>query len=397
MDNKFKEVILLKYGELILKGLNKSYFESLLLKDINRKLAGCGNFTVEKAQSTVYVIPQDDNAAENIDMVFSRMKKVFGIVSLCKAACVEKNMQEIIYSLPKYTYNILKDAKTFKVEAKRSDKNFPLNSPQIARECGGVLLSNFHHLKVDVKNPDTIVYVEIRDYAAYIHCGSEEGAGGMPSGSSGKGLLLLSGGIDSPVAGYAMAKRGMKIESLHFESFPYTSEQARQKVIDLAEIMTDYCGSMDLNIVSVTHIQEELKEKCREEYFTLLLRRFMMRIAEKIARNYKSRAIITGESLGQVASQTLDAMTVTNAAVSAEIPVFRPLIANDKEEIIKIARKIGTFETSILPFEDCCTVFTPRHPSTKPVLEKILDEESKIDVSALVEEALASRTHLRLE
>ena len=386
----FNEVILLKYGELILKGLNKSYFENQLLKDAEEKMKHVGNFEVKRAQSTIYISPLTES--ENMDKAFEAALRIFGIAAVCRAACVEKNMEVIEEALPLYLSEVLQKAKTFKVEAKRSDKSFPLKSPEISAECGGAILSAYPHLKVDVNNPDVTVRVEIRDFGAYLHSGSVEGAGGMPKGTSGKGLLLLSGGIDSPVAGYLMAKRGVNIEALHFESYPYTSEMARDKVIDLARIMSLHCGDIMVNIVSLTHIQEEIMRNCREEYFTLILRRFMMRIAEKIAVRAKAGAIITGESLAQVASQTMGAIAVTNNVLE-RIPMFRPLIAMDKEEIVKVARRIGTFETSILPYEDCCTVFTPRHPTTKPVLENIIAEEQKLDVDALVKEALESRYH----
>ena len=386
----FNEVILLIYGELILKGLNKSYFENQLLKDAEEKMKHVGNFEVKRAQSTIYISPLTES--EDMDKAFEAARRIFGIAAVCRAACVEKKMDVIEEALPLYLSEVLQKAKTFKVEAKRSDKSFPLKSPEISAECGGAILSAYPHLKVDVNNPDVTVRVEIRDFGAYLHSGSVEGAGGMPKGTSGKGLLLLSGGIDSPVAGYLMAKRGVNIEALHFESYPYTSEMARDKVIDLARIMSLHCGDIMVNIVSLTHIQEEIMRNCREEYFTLILRRFMMRIAEKIAVRAKAGAIITGESLAQVASQTMGAIAVTNNVLE-RIPMFRPLIAMDKEEIVKVARRIGTFETSILPYEDCCTVFTPRHPTTKPVLENIIAEEQKLDVDALVKEALESRYH----
>ena len=392
----FNEVILLKYGEIVLKGLNKSYFESLLLSDIKNRIKKYGEYNVRRAQSTVYVEPIDEVSKINFESAFNECTKIFGIVSCCRAATVEKDMKKILEILPMYTDEKMKSVKTFKMDAKRADKQFPLDSMQIAKECGAVILRRHKHLKVDVKKPDTVVMVEIRDYAAYIHCGKVDGAGGLPCGCAGKGLLLLSGGIDSPVAGYRMARRGITIDALHFESYPYTSVQAREKVIELAQIMTDYCGDINLNIISVTHIQEELKNKCREEYFTLLLRRFMMKIAERVALKYNCGAIITGESVGQVASQTIPAITVTNDAVK-KLPIIRPLIDNDKEEIVKYARLIGTFETSILPYEDCCTVFTPKHPATKPILEKIIAEENKVDVEALIEEALETITYAKLE
>ena len=392
----YNEAILLKYGELVLKGLNKSYFEGQLLRDIQSRLQKYGEFSVKKAQSTVYVTPCDENAVRRMDDAYREMGKVFGIAAYTRAAVVEKDMQTILSVLPEYVAPKLRKARSFKVEAKRADKTFTPDSPEISRICGGAILEKFHHLKVDVKNPDVTVIVEIRDFAAYLHCDAEEGAGGMPTGSAGKALLLLSGGIDSPVAGYRVARRGVTVDALHFESYPYTSVQAREKVIELAEIMTDTCGDIHLNIISVTHIQEELRDKCREEYFTLLLRRFMMRIAERIALRYGCGAIVTGESIGQVASQTLPALAVTADAVKT-LPILRPLIACDKEEIVRIARKIGTFETSILPYEDCCTVFTPKHPVTKPDLAKLIEEEKKLDIDALIEEALATRTYEKLE
>ena len=382
-----KEALLLKYGELILKGLNKSYFEAQLLKDVKEKMARIGDFNVEKAQSTIYITPNSES--EPMNDAFKAAKQVFGIASVCRAAWVEKSMADIERVLPAYLANVLNNVRTFKVEAKRSDKNFPMKSPEISAHCGGLILSNFHHLKVDVNNPDVVIRVEIRDFGAYIHSGASDGAGGMPKGTSGKGLLLLSGGIDSPVAGYLMARRGVSIEALHFESYPYTSEQARDKVIKLGRIMAEHCGDIFINIVSLTHIQEEIMKNCREEYFTLILRRFMMKIAEKIATRAKCGCLITGESLAQVASQTMGAIAVTNHALDY-IPMHRPLVAMDKEEIVKIARKIGTFETSILPYEDCCTVFTPRHPTTKPILENILAEEAKLDVEGLIDEAMGT-------
>lgn len=383
-----KEVLLLKYGELILKGLNKSYFEAQLLRDVEEKMKRIGSFSIKKAQSTIYITPNDDSAS--MDKAFKAAREVFGISAVCRAAETEKSMEAIKAVLPVYLHDILSKAKTFKVEAKRSDKQFPLKSPEISAECGGLILSTFSHLKVNVNNPDVTVRVEIRDFGAYIHGGAVEGAGGMPKGTSGRGMLLLSGGIDSPVAGYLMAKRGVNLEALHFESYPYTSEQARDKVLELAAIMAEHCGNFCVNIISLTHLQEEIMKTCREEYFTLILRRFMMRIAEKEAVRCGAGALITGESLAQVASQTMGAIAVTTNALD-RLPVLRPLIASDKEEIVKLARKIGTFETSILPYEDCCTVFTPRHPSTKPVLEHIIAEEQKLDIDGLVKEALESR------
>ena len=384
----YNEVILLKFGEVVLKGLNRSYFESLLLKDTKNRLRKIGGkFSYNSVQSVLYVTPEDDEAKYNLDNALEACRKVFGVMNVCKAAVVEKDMPSIFEACKEYTKDSLLTAKTFKVESKRSDKNFPLTSPELSRECGGAILSKYRNLSVDVKDPDVIVKVEIRTDNAYIHCNALEGAGGMPYGSAGKGLLLLSGGIDSPVAGYLCAKRGVVIDALHFESFPYTSERAKEKVVELAATMEDYCGKIKLTVASVTEIQEQIKANCNEDYFTLLLRRFMMRIAEKIAENRECRCIITGESLGQVASQTMNALNSTNSVVK-NLCVHRPLIAMDKEDIVKLSRKIGTFDISIQPFEDCCTVFTPRHPVTNPKLENILKEEEKLDVDALVQRAV---------
>lgn len=381
-----KEVLLLKYGELILKGANKNVFENAMLRDIKRKLKPYGDFTVIKAQSTVFVEPENDFC--DIDGAFEACQKVFGIASICRAAVCEKNMGTILETVKEYIPQYLVGYKTFKADAKRSDKAFPLKSPQIAAEVGGAVLQSVRGIKVNVNNPDITVVVEIRERYAYVHAGKFPGAGGMPAGSSGKGLLLLSGGIDSPVAGFMMAKRGVEIQALHFESFPYTSERAREKVLELARILTDYTGKIKVHIISLTKIQEELKNNCDEDYFTLLLRRYMMHLAERVAKQYDCKAVITGESLAQVASQTMNALAVTDNAIN--MPVFRPAIGMDKEEIVRIARKIGTFETSILPFEDCCTVFTPRHPRTRPELEKVLVEENKLDFKALADEAFDS-------
>lgn len=384
----YSEVILLKFGEVVLKGLNRSYFESLLLKDTKNRLKKIGGkFTYNSVQSVLYVTPEDEEAKLGIDRALDECRKVFGVMNVCKAAVVQKDMPSILEACKEYTYDTLINAKTFKVESKRFDKNFPLTSPELSRECGGAVLSKYRNLSVDVNNPEVVVKVEIRTDNAYVHCNSLEGAGGMPYGSAGKGLLLLSGGIDSPVAGYLCAKRGVILDALHFESFPYTSERAKEKVIELAATMEDTCGKIKLVVASVTEIQEQIKQNCNEDYFTLLLRRFMMRIAEKIAEKRDCRCIITGESLGQVASQTMNALNSTNSVVE-NICVHRPLIAMDKEDIVKLSRKIGTFDISIQPFEDCCTVFTPRHPVTNPKLENIHKEEEKLDIDALVTRAV---------
>ena len=381
-----KEILLCKYGEIVLKGANRRYFEDMLAKELRFRAASFGNFSVRYAQSTVFVEPKDEYA--DLDGMFEAARRLFGIAGVVRAAVAEKNMQSILETAKSYLPQFLQGKKTFKVEAKRSDKLFPLSSPEISREAGGAILSACPHLRVDVHHPDVTVRVEVRDTAAYVHAGQFKGAGGLPVGTNGKGLLLLSGGIDSPVAGWMMAKRGVKLEALYFESMPYTSEQAREKVLTLAGLVARWSGSMQVNIISLTHIQEELVKHCDEEYFTLLLRRFMMRLANRTAAKQGCEALITGESLGQVASQTMQALGVTNAL--AETPVFRPCIGMDKEEIMQIARMIDTFETSILPFEDCCTVFTPKHPKTRPVLAKVEEQEQRLAVDELVEEAFAT-------
>ena len=383
-----KEVILCKYGEIVLKGANRVTFESALLKEVRKRMSQFGAFKVRYMQSTLYIEPQNDEC--DMDGAYDSAKKVFGIVGVCRAAVCEKNMESIIELVKTYLPDKLFGVRSFKVEAKRSDKKFPLKSPEIAGEVGGVILSLVRGIKVDVHNPDVVIGVEVRDEYAYVRAGQEAGAGGLPTRTAGRGLLLLSGGIDSPVAGCMMAKRGMEIEALHFDSFPYTSERAKEKVMQLAEEMCEFCSKIHVHTISLTHIQEEIRDKCEEDYFTLLLRVFMMRLSERCAREYKCHALITGESLGQVASQTLAALAVTDSQVN--IPVFRPCIGLDKNEIVIYARKYGTFETSILPFEDCCTVFTPRHPKTQPKLDAVLAELSKLDVEALLDEAYATMT-----
>ena len=382
-----KEILLCKYGEIVLKGANKKYFEDMLCREMKKRAKAYGNFDVYRSQSTIYVEPLDDFS--DFEGMCEAASKVFGIVALSRAAVCDKDMDSIRRTAREYIPAFLDGKKTFKVESKRSDKSFPLDSMELSREIGGEILSVCPRIKVNVHDPDITVRVEVREYGAYVSAGRIKGAGGMPIGTNGRGLLLLSGGIDSPVAGYMMAKRGLKIEAVHFESFPYTSEKAREKVLDLAKQVATYSGDMYVHVVSLTHIQEELVKACEEDYFTLLLRRYMMTIAERIAKQHDCGALITGESLGQVASQTMKAIEVTDNAVK-ETPVFRPCIGMDKEEIVQIARSIGTFETSILPFEDCCTVFTPKHPKTRPELEKVLVEERKLDFDALVQEAMES-------
>jgi thiamine biosynthesis protein ThiI len=384
---KQKEIFLCKYGEIVLKGANRKDFEDMLCREIKKRAAEYGNFDIYRAQSTIYIEPKDDFC--DMDGMFISASKVFGIVTIQRAAVCEKNMEDIARVAAEYVPQFLDGKRSFKVEAKRSDKSFPLDSMELSREIGGVILSAYPRIKVNVHQPDIVVKVEIREYGAYISAGTFKGAGGMPVGTNGRALLLLSGGIDSPVAGYMMAKRGVKIEALHFESFPYTSERAREKVLELASILAEYAGEVRVHIVSLTHVQEELVKHCEEDYFTLLLRRYMMTIAERVAKYKGCTALVTGESLGQVASQTMQALGVTDSAVK-DMPVFRPCIGMDKEEIVTISRKMGAFETSIQPYEDCCTVFTPKHPKTKPELEKVLVQENKVDFEALANEAFES-------
>ena len=381
-----KEILLCKYGEIVLKGANRKYFEDMLCREMKKKARAYGNFDIYRAQSTIYIEPKDDEA--DVDGMFEAASKVFGIVAISRAAVCEKNMEDIERVTREYIPAFLGGKKTFKVEGKRSDKSFHLDSMELAREIGGVILDCCRGIKVDVHNPDVTVKVEIREFGAYVSAGQFKGAGGMPVGTNGRGMLLLSGGIDSPVAGYMMAKRGVRLDAIHFESFPYTSERAREKVLELARIVSEYAGEIYVHVVSLTHIQEELVKACEEDYFTLLLRRYMMTIAEKVAKEKGAEALITGESLGQVASQTMQALGVTDSCVS--MPVFRPCIGMDKEEIVQISRKIGAFETSIQPYEDCCTVFTPKHPKTKPELEKVLVQENKLPFDELVEEAIGT-------
>lgn len=379
-----KELILLKCGEIALKGLNRNFFEDTLMKNCRRRLESLGKFKIYKAQSTIYVEPADERI--DLDEAVERLDKVFGVAALCRAAIVKKDFEDIKEKAVVYLAPVLEDARTFKVEAKRSDKTFPMKSPEICMELGGVILDHFSHLKVDVHHPDVTVYVEIRDFAAYIHTDQHPGAGGIPIGTSGSAALLISGGIDSPVAGYMMSKRGLKLVAVHFVSPPYTSEHALEKVRTLCKKMAPWCGRMKFVVVPFTEIQEMIREKCPEEYFTIIMRRYMMKIAERIAKDCDCGALITGESVGQVASQTLSAIACTD--VACQMPVLRPLIGMDKDEIVTISRKIDTFETSILPYEDCCTVFTPKHPKTKPKLSLVLKAEEAMDEEAVIHKAI---------
>lgn len=378
-----REVILGKCGEMALKGLNRTDFESILLKNLRHRLLSCGKFDVSISQSTIYIRPLGESA--DIDAAFDAALKVFGLSAVSRAAAFEKDMDAIFAGAPEYLQKYLSCARTFKVEAKRADKTFPLKSPDICRELGGKLLESFPNLKVDVNKPDVIVTVEIREREAYVRAGQHKGAGGLPTGTSGRAMVLISGGIDSPVAAWMMARRGLKLSAVHFASPPYTSKRAEKKVMQLLEIVAEYSGPITVYVVPFTKIQEEIRDKIDEPFSTLVMRRLMMRTASIIAKKEHALALITGESLGQVASQTLRALSCTDDAAS--LTVFRPLIGMDKEEIITIARNIGTFETSIQPFEDCCTVFTPRHPKTRPQLDELVAQEQRLDIEALVAEA----------
>jgi len=396
---EYKRCILLKYGELILKGQNKRYFEERLRSAVKRRLdhvLGNSGYDIYSMQSTVFVTPND---AELVDVALEELKTVFGLAGLCAAWRCDKDMEDVKNVLKEKIAPELYMYKSFKCEAKRSDKAFPLTSLEIMEISGDTLCeATDEAVPVDVRDPDVTVVIEIRDTHAYVHFDKLKGAGGMPVGTSGRGLLLLSGGIDSPVAGYMMARRGMDVEALHFESYPYTSERAKEKVLELARLMCRYTDKMRVNVISLTELQLAIKDKCQEEYFTLILRRFMMRLAAMVCRRRNIPAIITGESLGQVASQTIGALGVTDRiAQENNIPVFRPCIGLDKDEIVVISRKIGTFETSILPYEDCCTIFTPKHPRTNPDLEKVIEEEAKLDIDGLLKQAMDSLEYVNIK
>lgn len=383
-DKGMKEIILVKYGEMALKGLNKRTFEDVLVKNIKRRLKDLGKTNITRAQSTIFIDPYEEKY--DTDEAVDRLKKVFGIAALCRAAVCEKQFDDIKRVSLEYLEEALSYASTFNVTAKRADKSFPMKSPEICRELGGALLSRFDNLKVDVNNPEVTVTVEIRDSKAYVHGENIKGAGGLPVGTSGHAMLLLSGGIDSPVAGYMLAKRGVHISAVHYVSPPYTSERARLKVEQLCERLTDYCGSIAFFCVPFTEIQEAIKNHCPEEFFTIIMRRLMMEIAQRISEREKCLALITGESVGQVASQTMNAIACTDAV--CRIPVFRPLIGMDKTEIVETARKIDTFDISIQPYEDCCTVFTPRHPKVRPLLSDVENAQNGFDFSELVDKAV---------
>ena len=386
------EIILCKLGEIVLKGLNRHSFEMKLMSNIRRRTQRYGKFKIYSRQSTIYVEPVEETC--DLDAAYDACKKVFGIIAIARAVPCAKEKEAIFNTAKEYLAPALLAAKSFKVESKRSDKSFPMGSIQLSQWVGGALHDAFPHLTVDVHTPELTVYLEVREDAAYVHGPAEAAAGGLPIGMGGHAVSLLSGGIDSPVSSYMIAKRGVQLELLHFASPPYTSEQAREKVLQLAQELTVWCGRLTVHVVPFTEIQEEIRRKCPEDHFTLIMRRFMMRLGDRLAHELACKAIVTGESLGQVASQTIQALVVSDDV--ATLPVLRPLIGMDKEEIVRIARHVGTFDTSILPYEDCCTVFTPRHPKTKPNLEEAREYEATLDIDALCDKALAGREMIRL-
>ena len=386
------EIILCKLGEIVLKGLNRHSFEMKLMSNIRRRTQRYGKFKIYSRQSTIYVEPAEETC--DLGAAYDACKKVFGIIAIARAVPCAKEKEAIFNTAKEYLAPALLAAKSFKVESKRSDKSFPMGSIQLSQWVGGALHDAFPHLIVDVHNPELTVHLEVREDAAYVHGPAEAAAGGLPIGMGGHAVSLLSGGIDSPVSSYMIAKRGVQLELLHFASPPYTGEQAREKVLQLAQELTVWCGRLTVHVVPFTEIQEEIRLKCPEDHFTLIMRRFMMRLGDRLAHELACKAIVTGESLGQVASQTIQALVVSDDV--ATLPVLRPLIGMDKEEIVRIARHVGTFDTSILPYEDCCTVFTPRHPKTKPNLEEVREYEAALDIDALCDKALAGREMIRL-
>ena len=379
-----EEIFLLKMGEMVLKGLNRHTFEERLMGNARRRLEKYGKFRITSRQSITYVEPKE--AGCDMDGAFQALSALFGVVALSRAKSCEKTPEAILETAKTYLHDDLMGAATFKVESKRSDKAFPMTSIQLSQFVGGELNEAFPHIQADMHHPDVVVHVEVREFAAYVHANPTPGAGGLPVGVGGTAVSLLSGGIDSPVASWMMAKRGVALEMVHFFSYPYTSPEAKEKVLELARLLTPWTGRLVVHVVPFTQIQEELRRSCPEPLFTLLMRRFMMRIAERVAKRVGAQGLVTGESLGQVASQTMQAMNVTGAV--AALPGLRPVVGLDKEEIVQIARKIGTFETSILPYEDCCTVFTPRHPKTRPHLDEIEAAEDVLDMEALIQAAV---------
>ena len=392
-EENAQEIFLLKLGEVVLKGLNRRSFEDKLVSNVCRRVRRCGSFNVYLRQSTIYVEPQ--NAQCDMAEALTACRQVFGVVSVAKAVPCAKDVTAIADTAARYLKDDFAAATTFKVESKRADKLFRLNSIQISQQVGGILAERFPDVAVDVHKPDLTVYVEVREKAAYVHAPAAPGAGGLPIGMGGRAVSLLSGGIDSPVSSWMMARRGVELEMVHFVSPPYTSQQALDKVLELARLLTAWCGRMTVHVIPFTRIQEEIRKNCPEEYFTLIMRRFMMRLAQTVAKSVHAGALVTGESLGQVASQTMLSLGVTESVT--DLPVLRPLIGMDKVEIIRLSREIGTFETSILPYEDCCTVFTPRHPCTRPRLEDVQAAEAALDVQALMDEAMAGRTQVRVK
>ena len=386
------EMLLLKLGEVVLKGLNRRSFEDKLVSNVRRRMKHCGSFQVYIRQSTIYVEPQTEEC--DMEAAYKAARQIFGIVTVARAVPCDKTMDAIVETAKTYLADEFAKAKTFKVESRRADKQFPMNSIQISQYVGGEL-AQFFHKKAEMHTPDLTVYVEIREKHAYVHAPSVPGAGGLPIGMGGRAVSLLSGGLDSPVSSYMIARRGVELEMVHFVSPPYTSQQALDKVLELARLLTVYCGRTIVHVIPFTEIQEEIRRKCPEDHFTLIMRRFMMRLANELALELRCRALVTGENLGQVASQTMQALAVSEDVTT--MPVLRPLIGMDKEEIVKIARHIGTFDTSILPYEDCCTVFTPRHPKTKPSVEEAREYEAALDVEGLCRRAMENREMIRVK
>lgn len=382
-----QNIFIVRCGEVALKGMNKPYFERMLVDRIRKNLKDFDDVDVRRHEGLIFVRADKKHDKEQL---IRQISKVFGVASISPAVEAPSNLDAIGEEAVKYMMELIetKGVKTFKVEAKRADKNFPVKSPEIGRIIGAKVLIGCKVLKVDVHHPDVHLFVDVRHDKSYIYQQKIAGFGGLPLGTNGKGMVLLSGGIDSPVAAWMMAKRGMVIEAVHFHSYPYTSQRAQEKVEDLARIVASYCGNFKMHVINLLPIQEQIVQNCPEEETTILVRRFMMRIAEKIAEKNRAMMLITGENLGQVASQTAEALVVTDACV--KMPVMRPLIAMDKVDIMDKAEEIGTFETSIQPYEDCCTVFLPKHPTTKPKLERILESESHLDVETLVADAVAS-------
>ena len=382
-----KNIYIIRCGETALKGQNKPYFERMLADRIKKILKKFPGIEVKRHEGLIFV--RAEKATDEKE-ILKETGKVFGIASISPAVEVESDMEKIGTAAVSYMNDLIKKngIRTFKVEAKRADKSFPVKSPDIAKKIGAAVLKGCGVLGVDVHDPDVHLFVDLRHDKTYIYQQKIKGFGGLPLGTNGRGMILLSGGIDSPVAAWMMAKRGMQIEAVHFHSYPYTSQRAQEKVTELASILAIYCSRFKLHMINLLPIQEQIVQNCPEEETTVLLRRFMMRIAEKVAEATGCGMLITGESLGQVASQTADAIIVTDEAV--QMPVMRPLIAMDKVDIMDIAKEIETYEVSIKPYEDCCTVFLPKHPVTKPMIERIKRSEERLCADELIEKALGS-------